>query len=163
MLKESKGIMEQIRDHLAQGRSSRELIDAGFAPGSVYKAQRQMRRNSHDPKQEPVQATAPSHDIPSDPAEPEWWPKLDDLLEEDEPLALYALLDRDFPRLSERVGELSEKLNQLDHAFARIKNLETANHDLQRRLEPLEESAAVARRKQQLVDNLIDRGLWRRS
>ena len=39
----NRGIMKQIRDLLLQGKSSRELIDLGYRPGSVYGALRQMR------------------------------------------------------------------------------------------------------------------------
>ena len=136
----SKGIMEQIRDHLAQGRSSRELIDAGFAPGSVYKAQRQVRRKAPGHRLEPVQLAGAGLPVPAGPAYQEW-PSADDLFEEDEPLALYALLNHEFPILSERVEELSEKLNQLDQAHGRIKDLEAANHELQRRLKALDRTS----------------------
>jgi hypothetical protein len=39
-----KGVMQQIREHLEQGKSSQEVIALGYAPGSVYKVQRQIRR-----------------------------------------------------------------------------------------------------------------------
>ena len=38
------GIMEEIRSHLAQDKSSAEVIDLGFKPSSVYKVQSQLRR-----------------------------------------------------------------------------------------------------------------------
>ena len=38
------GVMEMIRGLLAQGKSSREIIDAGFAPRTVYKVQQEFRR-----------------------------------------------------------------------------------------------------------------------
>jgi uncharacterized protein (UPF0335 family) len=41
-----KGVMEEIREHLAQGKSSKAVIALGFAPGSVYKVQRQLRHSS---------------------------------------------------------------------------------------------------------------------
>jgi hypothetical protein len=41
---DAKGIMQQIREHLAQGKSRQEVIALGYAPGSVYKVQRQLRR-----------------------------------------------------------------------------------------------------------------------
>jgi hypothetical protein len=43
---DTKGVMQQIRDHLAQGKSSQEVIALGYAPGSVYKIQRQMRKRA---------------------------------------------------------------------------------------------------------------------
>ena len=38
------GILQDIRDLLALGKPSREVIEMGYAPGSVYKAQRQLRK-----------------------------------------------------------------------------------------------------------------------
>jgi len=40
----NNGIMEEIRSHLAQGKSSAEVIALGFKPPTVYKARRQLRR-----------------------------------------------------------------------------------------------------------------------
>ena len=70
-------------------------------------------------------------------------------------MVLYGLIN-DFPRLSERVEVLSEKLDQLDQAHIRIKVLEAANHDFQRRLKPLESAAAVAMRRKIILDVLKD-------
>ncbi len=38
------GVLQEIRDLLALGKPSREVIEMGYAPGSVYKAQRQLRK-----------------------------------------------------------------------------------------------------------------------
>ena len=38
------GIMQEIRTLLSEGRSSRDVIDAGYAPGTVYKVQRNYRQ-----------------------------------------------------------------------------------------------------------------------
>jgi len=38
------GIFQEIRELLALGKPSREVIEMGYAPGSVYKAQRQLRK-----------------------------------------------------------------------------------------------------------------------
>ncbi len=40
----TNGIMENIRSLLNEGRSSAEIIALGYAPSSVYKAQRQLRK-----------------------------------------------------------------------------------------------------------------------
>ena len=40
----ANGIMEDIRSLLKEGRSSAEVITLGYAPSSVYKAQRQLRK-----------------------------------------------------------------------------------------------------------------------
>jgi len=44
MMEGERGIMAQIRELLSEGLSSREVIELGYAPGTVYKAQRQLRR-----------------------------------------------------------------------------------------------------------------------
>lgn len=41
-----KGIMEEVRELLVDGLSSREAIDLGYAPGTVYKVQRQLRKKT---------------------------------------------------------------------------------------------------------------------
>ena len=38
------GVMSSIRELLADGMSSRQIIDLGFAPRTVYKVQRDFRR-----------------------------------------------------------------------------------------------------------------------
>ena len=40
---ENRGIMRQVRELLSQGKASREVIQQGYAPGTVYKVQRQVR------------------------------------------------------------------------------------------------------------------------
>jgi DNA repair exonuclease SbcCD ATPase subunit len=50
---DTKGVMQQIREHLAQGKSSQEVIALGYAPGSVYKIQRQLHRG-REGKEEPA-------------------------------------------------------------------------------------------------------------
>lgn len=41
---ETKGIMEQIRELFASGNASGEIIGMGFAPQTVYKVQRQLKK-----------------------------------------------------------------------------------------------------------------------
>jgi len=47
----TEGIKRQIGGHLIEGKSSQEAIALGYAPGSVYKVQRQLRFNSGDKQQ----------------------------------------------------------------------------------------------------------------
>jgi len=37
------GVMDEIRVHLSEGKGSREIIQLGYAPGSVYRIQREFR------------------------------------------------------------------------------------------------------------------------
>jgi hypothetical protein len=43
---DTKGVMQQIRELLSEGKSSKEVIALGYASGSVYKIQRQMRKRA---------------------------------------------------------------------------------------------------------------------
>ena len=52
---ENGGIMQEIREHLAEGKSSGEVIALGFKPSTVYTVQRQMRRQGQDSGKGPVQ------------------------------------------------------------------------------------------------------------
>jgi hypothetical protein len=54
---DTKGVLQQIREHLVQGKSSQEVIALGYAPGSVYKIQRQLRRSSGEKEQASVRTT----------------------------------------------------------------------------------------------------------
>ncbi len=49
----TNGTMEDIRTLLKEGKPSAEVIGLGYAPSSVYKAQRQLRKVS-DPTDQPV-------------------------------------------------------------------------------------------------------------
>lgn len=37
------GVMDEIRLHLSEGKDSREMIGLGYAPGTVYRLQREFR------------------------------------------------------------------------------------------------------------------------
>ena len=54
---QNHGILQEIRDLLALGNTSRKVIDMGYAPGSVYKAQRQVRDGRVQGVQSPSQLT----------------------------------------------------------------------------------------------------------
>ena len=43
---ENTGVMQEIEELLAQGNTSRQVIDLGYAPGTVYGVQRRVRRQS---------------------------------------------------------------------------------------------------------------------
>ncbi len=54
---QNHGILREIRDLLALGNTSRKVIDMGYAPGSVYKAQRQVRDGRVQGVQSPSKLT----------------------------------------------------------------------------------------------------------
>lgn len=41
---QNTGIMQEVRGLLAKGKTSRQIIDSGYAPGTVYRVQRTTRR-----------------------------------------------------------------------------------------------------------------------
>lgn len=43
---ESIGVMQHIQELLGKGKSSRDVIEMGYAPGTVYKALKQLRPNN---------------------------------------------------------------------------------------------------------------------
>jgi hypothetical protein len=43
---DTKGTMQQIREHLIEGKSSQEVIALGYAPGTVYKIQRRLKKRA---------------------------------------------------------------------------------------------------------------------
>ena len=55
---ESTGIMQRIKDLLKQGTQSGDIIQMGFAPGTVYKVQRQFRRQAHMAQTKVIEAQA---------------------------------------------------------------------------------------------------------
>ncbi|MDA1129096.1 MAG: hypothetical protein O2913_10420 [Chloroflexi bacterium] len=117
---ENKGIMEQLREHLAQGRTSGELIGLGFRPGTVYKVQRQFRAkglrgslSGTSGGTSPVTGSDPETCLAEDDEDLEW-----------------AWLDE------EGDSEMVEPLVQ-----ARIDDLESQTETLRRRMEALEESS----------------------
>jgi hypothetical protein len=55
---ETRAIMHRIREHLEQGKSSQEVIALGYAPGSVYKIQRRLRRRSEGREEPAARGTA---------------------------------------------------------------------------------------------------------
>jgi|GEM_PF-5738566 len=43
---EKTSVMQEIGTLLTEGNSSREIIGMGYAPGTVYRVQRQVRRQA---------------------------------------------------------------------------------------------------------------------
>ena len=62
-------IMQQVRGLLSQGKSSREVIQLGYAPGTVYRVQRQLRLKQTN-REEPAPVVDQDQSI-SDWEEPE--------------------------------------------------------------------------------------------
>ena len=56
---ENQGILRRIRELLNEGRTTTEVIARGFAPGSVYKARRQLLRQVSTPVSDHPMAPVP--------------------------------------------------------------------------------------------------------
>ncbi len=64
------GVMDEIRGHLSDGKGSREIIQLGYAPGSVYRLQREFRERPAEENVESVEgATHVSVVKPESPAD----------------------------------------------------------------------------------------------
>jgi predicted RNase H-like nuclease (RuvC/YqgF family) len=110
-----KGIMEEIREHLARGQSSQEVIALGYAPGSVYKVQRQLRHSSDDQEQAAAR-TAPEAQV--------------------------SVVDTEAVAQMERLGtenaEVRTQMAELLQEVERVTSLHSQLDQLQRRLEGLD-------------------------
>ena len=69
---QTRGVLQAIRERLERGETSAALIAMGFAPGSVHKAQRQLRRRMEkDEPRDRVPSRTPVRSQLSDPRYPE--------------------------------------------------------------------------------------------
>ncbi len=107
------GIMEEIRELWSNGMSSGELIEVGYAPGTVYKVQRQMRRRC----QGGDEGTSTSmRQTPT--VEEVYLARIKELETENDGLESWAEL------LDERLDEQDSLGSQLEDARERIRELE---------------------------------------
>jgi hypothetical protein len=154
---DTKGVMQQIREQLIEGKSSQEVIALGYAPGSVYKVQRQLRRNGSagDNLSAPIGVEAPTSALDS------------------EVLARIAELKLENAELSAQVTELLEerqsrssldfKIDQLEQRVERLVfKVETVNQETclkvdeqQRRVELLEQRAKTLEEVDSLLVPLV--------
>jgi hypothetical protein len=111
---DTKGVLQQIREYLAQGKSSQEVIALGYAPGSVYKIQRQLRRRSEGKEEPAARSTA----------------------EAQVPVVNNEVLIR-MERLETENAELRTQMAELLQEVKRVASLHSQLDQLQRRLEKL--------------------------
>ena len=111
------GVMEEIRQLLADGESSGDLIKLGYAPGTIYKVQRQLRRRRQQQDgQEPASlalAEGPLRAMAD---------QLQARIEELE--AENAGLRQQLDKWEDRVVELNSLNTQLEAAQARVRALD---------------------------------------
>jgi hypothetical protein len=108
---DTKGTMQQIREHLIEGKSSQEVIALGYAPGSVYKIQRQLRYSSSEKEKSLVRAT-PEASIPA--VDTEALLRMDQLETENAELRAQMVALR---QEVERATSLQHQLAPLQHQF----------------------------------------------
>ena len=105
--------------------------------------------------------------------DPEWWPSVDDLFEEDEPLALHDLLNRGFPELSRTVEALAKSSGQalsereadrlkVRDMESKVAALEALTTDISRRLgeqvtwgDRVQQRAEVVERQLRVLSDLV--------
>jgi hypothetical protein len=104
---DTKSVMQQIREHLIEGKSSQEVIALGYAPGSVYKVQRQLRRSDGEKGGRDPQGRG---EAPSPTADAEAPAKTERLAAEN------AQLRQQIRMLEEQLAEVSSLRLQLEQA-----------------------------------------------
>ena len=141
----TNGIMEEIRSLLNEGRSSTEVIALGYAPSSVYKAQRQLRKAT-DRTDQPVTQVLVTN-LPS-----EGW---SELREENAKLCQQVSLLEEVKVERDTLGE------ELELAQSRIEELEAKASQAQQlrdrlaAIEPEARAAGELRREVNELDHQI--------
>ncbi len=130
---ENTGVMQEIEELLAQGYSSRQVIDWGYAPGTVYGVQRRIRRQLSKQENNGAhnQATEQSADIT--PLIEEIVERMDRFEERLDTITLARDETEDIAQ--EHVNELTHQVNdiagQLEGLPERCEQLEAACHQLE--------------------------------
>ncbi len=137
----TKGIMEDIRSLLNEGKASADVIALGYAPSSVYKAQRQLRKVT-DRTEQPVTQVLVNN------MASEGW---SELREENNKLHQQVSL------LEEMTAERDTLREELESAGGRIEELEAKASQAQQlrdRLSAIEPEARAAGELRQQVKEL---------
>jgi hypothetical protein len=139
---DTKGVMQQIREQLIEGKSSQEVIALGYAPGSVYKIQRQLRRSDGEKGGRVPQGRG---EVPSPTADAEALAKAERLAAEN------AQLRQQIRMLEEQLAEVSCLRLQLEHAQGWIEELEAQASQVQ----PLREQVNALQSQQAKRERLV--------
>ncbi len=126
------GIMQQIRERLAGGQSSGEVIAGGFAPPTVYKVQRQLRRRDQNGAGRSVVLAQP------DPVTTEAAKRIRELEAQVEGL------EDEVDSMSEDAVELVKTQGELVKAESKLKGLEAEWDEVCRRVIALESGVNAA-------------------
>jgi len=123
---ENIGVMQEIEELLSQGNTSRQVIDLGYAPGTVYGVQRRVRRQSSEQENNEAhhQVTEQSADIA---------PLIEDIVERvvrlEERMETVTLSNDDLDDpIADHVNEINQQVNilaaKLDELLKRCDQLE---------------------------------------
>jgi hypothetical protein len=143
------GIMEEIRELLSQGKSSGEVIRQGYAPGTVYKVQRQLRLGDGEKKNLATQAVVEVRQSTSDAGaigriellESEHVGLRAQVAELDQEVAEVASLQSQVEKLQRQLEDLSRSTGQFQAEFSRhTQEQERQVETLQRQVKGLEET-----------------------
>jgi hypothetical protein len=111
---DTKGVLQQIREYLAPGKSSQEVIALGYAPGSVYKIQRQLRRHNEE-KEEPAARSTAEAQVPV--VDTEALARMERLETENAELRTQMV---DLLQEVKRITSLHPQLDQLQRGFEKL-------------------------------------------
>ena len=115
------GVMDEIRLHLSEGKDSREMIGLGYAPGTVYRLQREFR-----------EAQTEEHAVSMETAQEPPVPGT-----EDQGAAL-EILQSEASRNQEQIAELRAEVEQLADAQVAMRELREAHDRLSQQMQQLD-------------------------
>ena len=136
-------VMEQVRQHLEDGRSSRELIAKGFKPSTVYKVQRYWRSEAMVKETGDDEELDWSQEIPAEPLPASCGPEpveVEEAAEEPEVDDLRLQVVEYAARIDEleaevyRTEALEERIAELQEALEGTETLRHGNQELEHRL-----------------------------
>ncbi len=137
---ETKGIMADIREHLIQGMTSREVIDIGYAPGSVYKARRQVASAGDLPvKPKPTKdETPPAVSLEDQPDDDDSWN-----LHGESPFEELESLRSQLDKAEEKIARLEGQTTEAQTLRLKVMELEQRVESMTRSLTAQEKQNAI--------------------
>lgn len=132
---ESTGVMQEIRELLLAGHTSREVMEMGYAPGSVYKVQWQLRKQGKLNGKATFQGKAVTIPLSNQPIQVQ----LSQLQTEK------AELQNEVTRLREEVEEAASLRAELEEAVGQIGELEAEVSEAEALRDQIKSLAAEAK------------------
>jgi vacuolar-type H+-ATPase subunit I/STV1 len=142
---ETRGIMHRIREHLEQGKSSQEVIALGYAPGSVYKSQRELRRR-REGKGEPAARSTAEVQVP---------------VVTNEVLIRMEQLETENAELRTQMAELRQEVERVTSPHSQLDQLQWQNEGLSTKVERSQEVISDYAQEQQPRIEALERQVQR--